>query len=73
MRIVLTIIGVLFLFVGSFWALQGINILPGSFMSGHIQYLFLGLVIDAAGIFLLVLGNRRRKHLPPTQGSGSGH
>jgi hypothetical protein len=73
MRIVLTIIGVFFIIVGSLWILQGINILPGSMMSGHIQYFFYGLVIDIVGIVLIVFGNRSRKQLPPTQGSGPGH
>ncbi len=73
MRIVLTVIGAIFIFVGSVWILQGINVLPGSIMSGHIQYFFFGLVIDVIGIALIVFGNRTRKQLPPTQGSGPSH
>jgi hypothetical protein len=73
MRIVLTIIGVIFIFVGTVFILQGINILPGSMMSGHMQYSLYGLIVDAAGIALIVFGNRTRKQLPPTQGSGPGH
>jgi hypothetical protein len=73
MKIAMTVIGVILVFIGSVWILQGINILPGSFMSGHIQYFFLGLVIDIIGIALIIFGNRSRKQLPPTQGSGQGH
>jgi len=73
MRIVATVIGVIFIFVGSVWILQGINILPGSMMSGHIQYSLYGLIVDVIGIGLIVLGNRARKNLPPTQGSGPSH
>jgi hypothetical protein len=68
MKIVMTVIGVILIFVGSVWILQGINILPGSFMSGHILYFFIGLVVDIIGIALIVFGNRSRKQLPPTQG-----
>ena len=71
MRIVLTIIGAFFVLVGSLWLLQGLNIIPGSLMSGHIQYFFFGFAIDIIGIVLIVVGNRSRKQMPPNQGSGS--
>jgi len=73
MKIVMTVIGVLFFFIGTVWVLQGLNVLPGSFMSGHIQYFFYGLVVDVIGIALVVFGNRSKRKLPPTQGSGPEH
>lgn len=45
--------------VGCIWFLQGINILPGSFMTGQIRWAVYGLIAVAAGIGLL-LGARRR-------------
>jgi hypothetical protein len=61
MKWVLNIIGVLLILVGIVWILQGINILPGSIMSGQIQYTYYGLILDLVGIALLVVANRRSK------------
>lgn len=59
MRIVLNISGVLFLLVGCVWILQGINILPGSFMTGQTQWAIYGGILVVAGIGLLISANRR--------------
>ena len=61
MKMVLNVIGVLLILVGIVWILQGINVLPGSFMSGQIQYTYYGLVLDLIGIAILVFTNRRPK------------
>ena len=42
MRIIIRIIAVLLIAVGSIWFLQGINILPGSFMTGQIRWAIYG-------------------------------
>ena len=60
MRIVLNIAGVLCLILGFVWILQGINILPGSFMTGQTKWAVYGGVQVAAGIGLLIAANRRR-------------
>ena len=60
MKWILYILGALLTLMGLVWILQGVNILPGSFMSGHIQYTFLGIIVGAIGIGLIYLGNRRR-------------
>ena len=60
MRIVLNIAGVLCLILGFVWILQGINILPGSFMTGQTKWAVYGGVLVAAGIGLLISANRRR-------------
>jgi len=36
MRITLNVVGVVLVAFGSIWFLQGINVLPGSFMTGHV-------------------------------------
>jgi hypothetical protein len=59
MKIVLNIAGVLLTLVGLVWILQGFNVMPGSFMSGQIQYAVIGLVVAVIGIGLLVYANRR--------------
>jgi hypothetical protein len=38
MRVTLTIVGVLLLVFGCIWFLQGIGVLPGSFMTGQIRW-----------------------------------
>ena len=42
MRITLIVISVLLLLTGAVWILQGINILPGSFMTGQIRWAYAG-------------------------------
>ena len=61
MKWLLNILGVILALVGVIWILQGVNILPGSFMSGHILYAILGIIVGAVGAFLLTFTNRRRK------------
>ena len=58
MRTVLNILGGLFLFFGIVWFLQGINILPGSFMTGQIQWAVYGAIAGAVGVVLIVAARR---------------
>lgn len=60
MRIVLNIVGVLLVLLGSIWILQGINVLPGSFMSGQMRWAVRGGILLVVGIFALVWANRKR-------------
>ena len=61
MRIVLNIVASLMVLAGVIWFLQGINVLPGSFMTGQIRWAVYGGIAFAAGIALLLFGNRPRK------------
>jgi hypothetical protein len=61
MRIVVNIVGVLLVLLGSVWILQGINVLPGSFMSGQTRWALRGGILVFAGIAGLVWANRKRK------------
>ncbi len=61
MRIVLTIVGVLLVLVGGVWFLQGINVLPGSFMTGNPQWAVNGGIAIVIGLGLLFWANRRKK------------
>jgi hypothetical protein len=61
MRIALNIVASLMVLAGVIWFLQGINVLPGSFMTGQIRWAVYGGIAFAAGIALLLLGNRPRK------------
>jgi hypothetical protein len=60
MRIILIVLGIMFLLVGVVWTLQGVNILPGSFMSGQIQWAYAGLaaILIAVGLFWFALRRR---------------
>jgi hypothetical protein len=60
MRITLNIVGALLVLSGSVWFLQGINVLPGSFMTGQIRWAVYGGLAVVAGIVLLLLNWRRR-------------
>lgn len=60
MRIALNVSGILCLLVGCIWILQGINILPGSFMTGQTKWAMYGGLLVVAGLGLLITANRRR-------------
>lgn len=64
LKIALNVIGVLLILAGGVWFLQGINVLPGSFMTGQPQWVINGAVAVLAGIMLLVFANWR-KAAPP--------
>jgi len=61
MRIALNIVGVLLVLVGSIWFLQGINVLPGSFMTGQMRWAVRGGILVVAGIVGLLYANRKRR------------
>ena len=60
MRVAVNLLGVLCLLVGSAWILQGINVLPGSFMTGQTKWAIYGGLLAIIGIGLLIFVNRRR-------------
>jgi hypothetical protein len=62
MTVALKIIGTLLILIGATWFLQGINVLPGSFMSGQTRWAVNGGIAALAGIGALVAATRRRQH-----------
>ena len=52
MRVASNIIGAALAFLGSVWVLQGINVLPGSFMSGQMRWAVRGGMAVIAGVGL---------------------
>ena len=64
MRWVLVIVGGLMVLMGGVWTLQGIGVLPGSFMTGQTFWAVAGLLTLVAGAALCYaatrLGSRRR-------------
>jgi hypothetical protein len=64
-KIVFAGIGVIAVLLGFIWILQGYNILPGSFMTGDMQWAYRGMGLVVAGALLLFLMWRRRA--PPRE------
>jgi hypothetical protein len=60
MKIVLNTLGVLLLLSGGIWFLQGINVLPGSFMTGQTRWAVRGGITAIVGIAVLIWNNRKR-------------
>ena len=60
MKIVLRIVAILLMVFGAIWILQGVNVLPGSFMTGQIQWAYRGGIAVIAGIAILVFSMRKR-------------
>ena len=60
MRTVLNVSGALLVLIGGVWILQGINVLPGSFMTGQTRWAVNGAVAAVVGIVLLVVARRGR-------------
>ena len=63
MRYVLVVVGGLMVLMGGVWLLQGIGILPGSFMTGQPFWAVMGAIFLAVGGLLILAGfrfNRQR-------------
>jgi hypothetical protein len=65
MKIVLNIVGTLLVLIGAIWFLQGINVLPGSFMTGQTRWAVRGGIAFVVGVVTLLgaksLGNARTR------------
>jgi hypothetical protein len=59
MRTVGKVLGVLMVLGGGVWILQGINLLPGSFMTGDPRWAVRGAVLAVLGIVLFIVASRR--------------
>ncbi len=70
MKVILIILGILLIILGVIWFFQGINVLPGSFMTGHIIWAVYGCIAVLIGIFLITRGARKGRRpaapAPPT-------
>ena len=58
-KIVLRVLAVLMLLIGCVWILQGVNILPGSFMTGDMEWAYRGAVVAVIGAGLLFWTTRK--------------
>jgi hypothetical protein len=64
MRILWNVLAILLIIIGGVWFLQGINILPGSFMTGQSEWAVFGAIFIVLGLGLLVYANLKGKSLP---------
>jgi hypothetical protein len=55
------VVGVILLLMGTVWFFQGINVLPGSFMSGQTRWAVNGAIAVAIGLVLLIASRRARR------------
>ena len=60
MRVTLNVVGILLIVIGAIWILQGVNVLPGSFMTGQIQWAVYGALAVVAGLGALYRARRVR-------------
>ena len=60
MKVTLNILGAVLVLLGASWFLQGINVLPGSFMTGQTRWAIYGGIAVVAGISLILASNRKR-------------
>lgn len=64
MRTILIVVGALLMFVGTVWFFQGINVLPGSFMTRQTQWAVYGVIAFLVGAFAFYRGRRISKKSP---------
>ncbi len=60
MKIALPATGVALILLGIVWILQGVNVLPGSFMTGQPFWTWMGILSAIVGGMILYFGLRRR-------------
>jgi hypothetical protein len=62
-RIALVVVGALAVVTGGVWIGQGLNLIPGSVMTGDKTWFYIGLVVLAVGVVLLLTGLRRSRRI----------
>ncbi|MEW6287475.1 MAG: hypothetical protein AB1509_14725 [Chloroflexota bacterium] len=60
MKTVAYVAGILLILGGAVWVLQGLNILPGSFMTGQIQWAYNGAIAILIGLAAIWFAKRMK-------------
>jgi hypothetical protein len=55
----LTVLGVVAVLLGLLWVGQGLNLIPGSFMTGDPTWFIIGAIVTLVGVLLVAAGARR--------------
>lgn len=58
MRTTAKVLGTILVIIGTIWILQGVNILPGSFMTGQTKWAINGCIAVVVGVVLFVWSRR---------------
>jgi hypothetical protein len=58
MKTPLTAVGIVLIAIGGVWFLQGIGVLPGSFMTGQTRWAVIGAIAAVVGLAMLGLARR---------------
>jgi hypothetical protein len=58
MKIIVRIVSAIFVLIGIIWFLQGINVLPGSFMTGQMRWAVRGGILFVIGVAGLLWAKR---------------
>jgi hypothetical protein len=58
MRVIVVVIGILVALAGTVWALQGVGMVLGSFMSNNPTWIWIGAATAVIGLGLAVFGFR---------------
>jgi uncharacterized membrane protein HdeD (DUF308 family) len=66
MKIILYILSILLTVGGVIWFLQGINFLPGSFMTGQVRWAYYGVMAIIAGVAMFSYA-KNMKAAPPKE------
>jgi hypothetical protein len=59
MRTLSLLVGGIAILAGAVWILQGSGVLPGSFMTGQLMWLIIGIIVGIIGLALTYNGVRR--------------
>lgn len=52
------VVGVVLILLGALWTLQGLDIVGGSGMSGHLVWAVIGVILVALGLVVIARGAR---------------
>ena len=63
MKYALRVLGIVLIAAGVIWILQGINVLPGSFMTGQIQWAYRGAAAAIVGVIIFMFAIRSGRKL----------
>ena len=58
-RAAVMVVGAITALLGLLFAGQGLNLIPGSFMTGNRMWFYIGVVVAVVGIVLVVAGLRK--------------
>ena len=60
----LTGLGLVAVLIGLLWVGQGLNLIPGSFMTGDPKWFVIGAVVTLVGVLLVAAGARKPARRP---------